>query len=152
MGNRVDIYVKLFRTDLISTGTNIKKDNNRQLYNLMGNICGKKKIHECAICHTEDCRERSGVCGQCGFIHQFIVDHGRNTLRQITSNHDQQSRPRALSLPPPPPRPPRVTEVRQVWGDPSAQQLPDIHQRQISMCAGPSAPLPPPDYKPHGGF
>ena len=121
----------------------------------MGNICGRTKhVHQCVVCQSEDCSPQSGICGQCDFIHAFIINHGRNALRDITTTHDQRSRPRALSLPtgmnlPPPPRP-RVTEVRQVWGE--GNQMYNRHQGSAHSTAPPSAP---PDYlieKPHSGY
>ena len=99
----------------------LKKSHTRVV--AMGNVCGRTKpVHKCVVCQSEDCSQQSGICGQCEFIHTFIIEYGRTALRDITTTHDQRSRPRALSLPtginlPPPPPRPRVTEVRQVWGE-----------------------------------
>jgi hypothetical protein len=123
----------------------------------MGNICGRTKpVHKCVVCQSEDCSQQSGICGQCDFIHAFIIDHGRNALRDITTTHDQRSRPRALSLSlpsgmnlPPPPRP-RVTEVRQVWGGEGNS----TYNRQQGSGHPTAPPSAPPDYlmDKHAGY
>jgi len=121
----------------------------------MGNFCTKETNHICVVCHSEDCNFRRDLCGQCEFIHKFIIENGRKCLNDITVRYEQHNRPRALSLPTPPStvrNRPRVTEVRSVWSE-----EPHISPTTMQMVARvPSAPQQPmhgfgpapPDYHP----
>ena len=126
----------------------------------MGNLCAKKTTHICVVCHSDDCNAKKDLCGRCEFIHKFIIEHGRQCLKDLTVRHEQQNRPRALSLPAPPPQPqpatvrhrPRMTEVRSVWSEEPHMDPPPTTMQMVSRT--PSAPppsmhgfgLPPPDY------
>jgi hypothetical protein len=132
----------------------------------MGNFCAKKITHICVVCHSDDCNAKKDLCGRCEFIHKFIIEHGRQCLKDVTVRHEQQNRPRALSLPaPPPPQPtpqatirhrPRVTEMRSVWSEEPHMTPPPTTTMQI-VSRAPSAPPamygfglhppPPPDYQ-----
>lgn len=107
----------------------------------MGNYCVRSRPSECALCRSQDCRDKAPLCERCTFVRQFVVDHGRNTLRRITVNHDEASRPRALSLPVPP-RQAQVTEVRQVWGNSAVQRDQPVQTAQnfVDCSRHPSAP------------
>ena len=127
----------------------------------MGNLCTKKTAHICVVCHSDDCNAKKDLCGRCEFIHKFIIEHGRQCLKDITVRHEQQNRTRSLSLPAPPPQPrqqpatlrhrPRVTEVRSVWSEEPQMAPPPTTMQMVSRT--PSAPpamygfgLPPPEY------
>ena len=127
----------------------------------MGNFCTKKAPHICVVCHSDDCNAKKDLCGRCEFIHNFIIEHGRQCLKDITVRHEQQNRPRALSLPASPPRltpqpplrhRPRVTEVRSVWSEePHMAHPPTTMQMVSSAPSAPPAthgfgPPPPPEY------
>ena len=71
---------------------------------IMGNIITSKKVHVCAICNSEDCSKRRVICDECCFVQKFVMNFGRHSLREITSEHERSKRPRVLNLAPPPNR------------------------------------------------
>lgn len=99
----------------------------------MGNLIAKKE-HVCALCNSEDCGKKKVICDECQFVQKFMVQYGRNTLHDITVNHDRSRRPRVVQMPQLPP-PPVQPERYNTWSHPTP--------------AHPSAPLtaaPPPQY------
>jgi hypothetical protein len=62
--------------------------------------CRLSKSHKCGLCLSEDCRRRARLCGECMFVRHFIVTHGRDALKAVTSQHAVlTARARSASMP-----------------------------------------------------